>query len=89
MREIHRLITGRADPAEAGRYSEHQRQILGSPLILPSPAEIPPLMGDFGRWLSQATSRPETISPETAFAAHEGLVSIHPFGNATAARDGS
>ena len=31
VREIHRLVTGRADPAESGRYGDHQRQILGSP----------------------------------------------------------
>ncbi|MCI5048449.1 MAG: hypothetical protein MRY59_13190 [Aquisalinus sp.] len=28
--EIHRLVTGRADPGQAGRYSTVQREILGS-----------------------------------------------------------
>ena len=83
VREIHRLVTGRVAPDEAGRYSSHQRQILGSPLVLPSPAAIPPLMGDFGRWLQQAPA-----TPDSAFAAHERLVTIHPFsdGNGRTAR---
>lgn len=74
VREMHRLVIGRVDPGEAGRYSDHQRQILGSTLVLPSPAAIPALMGDFGQWLAKA---PPT--PETAFTAHERLVTIHPF----------
>jgi Fic family protein len=83
VRAIHRLVMGRVEPAEAGRYSDHQRQILGSTLVLPSPAEIPALMGDLGQWLAKA---PPT--PETAFAAHERLVTIHPFtdGNGRTAR---
>ncbi len=83
VRETHRLVTLRADPREAGQYSRHQRQTVGSPLLLPSPAEIVPLMGDFGRWLAGAAA-----SPEAAFAAHERLVTIHPFsdGNGRTAR---
>lgn len=74
VRQIHRLVMGRTDPEEAGNYSQHARLIAGSPLTLPSPAEIGPLMGDFGQWLSRAKP-----SAETAFAAHEKLVTIHPF----------
>ena len=83
LRELHRLVTLRVDPREAGRYSDHQRQIVGSALVLPSPAEIVPLMGDFGRWLTAATA-----SPDTAFTAHARLVTIHPFtdGNGRTAR---
>jgi Fic family protein len=83
IRNIHRLVLQKADPEEAGRYSRHQRMIAGSSLVLPSPAEIPALMGDFGRWLQTA---PPT--PETAFDAHEKLVTIHPFsdGNGRTAR---
>jgi Fic family protein len=57
--------------------------ISGSPLVLPSPAEIGPLMGDFGQWLLEAPA-----NAETAFAAHEKLVTIHPFtdGNGRTAR---
>lgn len=74
VRNIHRLVLQKVDPDEAGRYSTHQRMIAGSSLVLPSPAEIPARMGDFARWLGKA---PPT--PEAAFDAHEGLVTIHPF----------
>lgn len=83
IREIHRLIQSRLDPEEAGRYSRHQRMIAGSPLVLPTPAEISPLMGDFAAWLAAAPA-----GPETAFAVHARLVAIHPFsdGNGRTAR---
>lgn len=83
VRELHRLVMGRVDPREAGRYGDHQRQILGSPLVLPSPAEIPARMGDFGQWLANVPP-----SPDAAFEAHERLVTIHPFsdGNGRTAR---
>ncbi len=74
IRQIHRLIMLRVNPEEAGQYSRHQRLIAGSSLVLPSPAEIPPLMGDLAQWL-QTTP----LNPATAFAAHERLVAIHPF----------
>ena len=83
VREFHRLIMGRVDPDEAGRYSRHQRMIAGSTVILPSPAEISPLMGDFAQWLAGASP-----VPEAAFTAHARLVAIHPFsdGNGRTAR---
>ena len=74
VRNIHRLVMQRVDPDEAGRYSNHQRLIAGSSLVLPSPAEIPALMSDFVHWLQ---STPQT--PDAAFDAHERLVTIHPF----------
>ena len=74
VRNIHRLVLQKIDPDEAGRYSQHQRVISGSPLVLPSPAEIPGRMGDFARWLEKAPA-----TPKAAFDAHEGLVTIHPF----------
>ena len=74
VRNIHRLVMQRVDPDEAGRYSNHQRLIAGSSLVLPSPAEIPARMGDFARWLQTAP-----LTPEAAFDAHERLVTIHPF----------
>ena len=74
VRQIHSLILGRVEPGESGRYSNYQRQITGSSLVLPSPAEIPPLMGDFGKWLAKAPA-----NAETAISAHERLVAIHPF----------
>jgi Fic family protein len=64
-RAIYRLVMRRVDPDEAGRYSGHQRQILGSTLVLPSPAEIPALMGDLGQWLAKAPRRRRRPSPRT------------------------
>jgi len=86
VRQIHQLIVGRVDPSDAGQYSHHQRQILGSLLVLPSPAQIPPLMGEFGQWLVRETAT--APAPDTAFDAHEKLVTIHPFsdGNGRTAR---
>lgn len=74
IRNLHYLGVRGVDPDEAGRYSKHQRTIAGSPIILPSPAEIPALMGDLAQWLAATP-----LTPETAFDAHERLVTIHPF----------
>lgn len=73
-RNIHRLMLQKIDPGEAGSYSQHQRVISGLSLVLPSPAEIPGRMGDFARWLEKAPA-----TPEAAFDAHEGRITIHPF----------
>ena len=83
LRNMHRLVLERIDPEEAGRYSRHQRMIAGSPLLLPSPAEIPPLMADLAAWLITSP-----LTPQTAFEAHQRLVTIHPFsdGNGRTAR---
>ena len=83
VRNLHRLVMQRVEPDEAGRYSTHGRMISGSPLVLPSLAELPALMADFERWLAAAEP-----SAETAFDAHERLVTIHPFsdGNGRTAR---
>lgn len=74
MRELHRLVLLRSNPAEAGRYSQYRRAIAGSAVSFPSPAQIGPLMGDLGRWLAGVDP-----SPENAFEAHYRLVSVHPF----------
>lgn len=84
VREIHKLVLGRSNPAEAGRYSRHQRALLGSRLTLPSPAEVPPLMADFALWLQAAP--PE---PETAFDAHTNSSPSTRSRTATVARAGS
>ena len=83
VRNLHRLIMQKLEPGEAGAYSQHGRMIVGSLLVLPTPAELPALMGDFGRWLTNAPA-----IPENAFDAHERLVTIHPFsdGNGRTAR---
>jgi len=76
IREIHRMVLGRSLADEAGRYSTRQRFIAGADVRFPTPAEIGPLMGDFGQWLGSVPA-----SPETAFEAHYRLVAIHPFSN--------
>lgn len=83
VRAIHGLVLGRSNREEAGRYSAHQRAIRGSTLMLPSPGEIAPLMGDMAHWLKTAP-----LEHETAFEAHYRLVTIHPFsdGNGRTAR---
>jgi Fic family protein len=83
LRELDRLVLQRVAPHDAGRYRTNQRAIAGSPFVLPSPAEIPALMGDFAHWL--ATAPPNAATP---FSAHARLVTIHPFsdGNGRTAR---
>lgn len=85
IRNLHRLVVQRSHPDIAGRYADQGRYVLtdAGRHSFPSPAEVPPLMGDFARWLAAA---PDT--PEAAFAAHRRLVDIHPFndGNGRVAR---
>jgi Fic family protein len=83
IREVHRLISVRTDPEEAGRYARHQRMFPASSLPAPMPAEIPALMSKFAVWGAAAPG-----GPETAFAAHARLLAIHPFagGNGRIAR---
>ena len=85
VRNLHRLVMLRSAPDIAGRYADQGRFVLtdAGRVEFPSPAEVPALMADFSRWLGAA---PDT--PETAFAAHRGLVGIHPFndGNGRTAR---
>jgi Fic family protein len=83
VRQLHKLVLRRSKPVEAQRYSRRQRAVAGSRAAFPSPAEIVPLMGDFGRWLAAAEA-----TPENGFEAHYRLVAIHPFsdGNGRTAR---
>lgn len=74
--KLHRRIVARSQPTIAGIYSSHPRRVAGSPVIFPNPLKIPGLMGEFGGWLSQAPS-----TPESAFEAHFQLTAIHPFGD--------
>jgi Fic family protein len=85
IRNLHRLVMQRSDPAMAGRYADQGRYVEtdSGRHHFPSPAEVPPLMGDFAQWIGTAAA-----TPETAFAAHRRLVEIHPFndGNGRTAR---
>jgi Fic family protein len=85
VRNLHRLVVQRSRPDIAGRYADLARYVRTETgrYEFPSPAEIPPLMGDFAKWLGAA---PET--PQAAFTAHRRLVKIHPFndGNGRTAR---
>jgi Fic family protein len=75
----------RPRPDIAGQYSHVHRYVrtTGGRHGFPSPAEIRPLMHNFGTWLGSAPD-----APETAFAALRHLVDIHPFsdGNGRTAR---
>jgi Fic family protein len=85
IRNLHRLVMQRSDPDMAGRYASQGRYVEtdSGRHHFPSPAEVPPLMGDFAKWLGAASA-----TPQTAFAAHRRLVEIHPFddGNGRTAR---
>ncbi|MGP0060340.1 MAG: Fic family protein [Beijerinckiaceae bacterium] len=76
VRELHRRIVARSQPAIAGIYSQLPRRIAGSPVVVPNPAKIPQLMQDFGQWLKAAPSDPASV-----FEAHFRLTAIHPFGD--------
>jgi Fic family protein len=85
VRTLHNLVVKRSSPDIAGRYADQGRFIVTNTgrHAFPSPAEVPALMGDFAKWLTDA---PPT--PEEAFEAHRNLVNIHPFndGNGRTAR---
>src|SRR5437868_10896980 len=70
VRNLHKLVVQRSDPEVAGRYADTVRY---TPTetgrhTYPSPAEVPPLMGDFAAWLQTAPN-----TPEAAFTAHRSL----------------
>ena len=85
VRNLHKLVMRRSTPEIAGQYADLPRYVRteGGRYSFPAPAEIPALMGDFGRWLATTPG-----TPATAFTAHLRLVGIHPFndGNGRTAR---
>ncbi len=83
VRELHRRIVARSQPAIAGIYSRLPRRIAGSSVVFPNPAKIPELMKAFGAWLVATP-----VAPTAAFEAHFRLTAIHPFadGNGRTAR---
>jgi Fic family protein len=76
VRELHRRIVARSQPAIAGLYGQLLRRIAGSPVVFSNPAKIPHLMEAFGAWLK--TAPPDAAS---IFEAHFRLTAIHPFGD--------
>ncbi len=82
--ELHRLILSKIDDSNAGRYRTVSVRIAGSRVVLPNPAKISTLMGDFSLWLGKAAGHPATVASQ----AHLKLVTIHPFvdGNGRTAR---
>ncbi len=82
---LHRLVLLRSNPDIGGRYADQGRYVLteAGRHAVPSPAEVPALMGEFAAWLGMAGS-----TPDVAFTAHRRLVEIHPFndGNGRTAR---
>ncbi len=85
LRDLHRLVMQRSQPALAGRYADQGRFVLtdAGRHAFPAPALVPGLMGDLAAWL--ATAPP---TPLAAIEAHRRLVDIHPFndGNGRTAR---
>jgi Fic family protein len=85
LRDLHRLVMQRSQPAVAGRYADQGRFVLtdAGRHAFPAPSLVPALMADFAAWLAAA---PPT--PLAAIEAHRRLVDIHPFndGNGRTAR---
>lgn len=85
IKHLHRLLTAQSNPAVAGRYADRPRTVTweAGTLEFPAPADIPALMATYCSWLAAASN-----DPASAFEAHVGMLSIHPFsdGNGRAAR---
>ena len=67
IRNLHRLVMQRSGPDTAGRYASQGRYVEtdSGRHYFPSPAEVPPLMGDFATWLVAASATPELPSLRT------------------------
>ena len=88
IRQIHTLILKGIDDENAGRYRRQQVFIAGSTYVPPDPADVPSLMDDFSRWLSDGPQVHGLHPVEYAAMAHYRFVAIHPFidGNGRTAR---
>ena len=84
--DIHRLLLQGIDDDNAGRYRRVAVRIAGSTVVLPSPAKVSELMGNFVA--AVGTPGWEGHPVERAIEAHYRLVTIHPFtdGNGRVAR---
>jgi Fic family protein len=85
IKHLHRLLTAQSNPAVAGRYADRPRMVAwdAGTIEFPGPADIPALMAKYCSWLAAAPN-----DPASAFEAHVGVLSIHPFndGNGRTAR---
>lgn len=85
IKHLHRLLTAQSNPAVAGRYADRPRVAAwdAGTIEFPGPSDIPALMAKYCGWLAAAPN-----DPGSAFEAHVGLLSIHPFndGNGRTAR---
>ncbi|NYZ75068.1 Fic family protein [Candidatus Micrarchaeota archaeon] len=75
--EWHHKLFSETKPDLAGKVRQHQVAIAGSRFMPPSPAEVPPLLGEFFKWY--ARSKDKTHPVELAALAHLKFVTIHPF----------
>ena len=86
VRQIHQLVLARIDDDSAGQYRNLPVRIAGSSHQPAEAWEIPHLMSNWERWLSDPAL---TVHPiERAALAHHRMVAIHPFldGNGRTAR---
>ncbi len=85
IKHLHRLLTTQSNPAVAGRYADRPRAVTwdSGSIEFPGPADIPALMAKYCNWLAATPN-----DPNSAFEAHVGMLSIHPFndGNGRTAR---
>lgn len=83
---IHRLVYGRIDAEQAGRYRTQRIFLTGSRHAFPRPEDLPSLMADFftGLPAMKATMHPVVFAARV----HRECVFIHPFvdGNGRVAR---
>lgn len=65
---LHGLVVRRSNPDIAGRYADQGRFVLTDKgrHAFPSPTKIPPMMGDFARWIATAQDTPGNASPRTS-----------------------
>ena len=84
--KLHRLVYGRMDAEQAGKYRETRVFLTGSRHVFPGAAEVSGLMDDF---LDSLSTLKKTLHPvEFAASVHKEFVYIHPFvdGNGRVAR---
>ena len=84
IRSLHAMVTGRENPAIAGRFRTGMVQVGSSQRVFCGPSDVPKHMEAYVKRMNAYL--PNTV--ETALFSHMGLVYIHPFadGNGRTAR---